>query len=251
MRLTLDERPYSGKTFRPRPEIFLDSQAGILIIATPWGPRSAARKVIDRMQEYLLLSRDDREVTSPFQRLTCLSTQANNLRIAAMLANEMLYREDNKLEYRSGVELFAAIMDDEEFVWLQAGTPQVFLGRRNQSLLPLGLQVDLSFDFSNDNSVDQPSEIALDAMLENKSTTDLLPVLPSHLLGLDLSINLSLNSFRSRHGDRLYLLSHSQPPEAVFTMKNPEIDFMCGELARSQPDLGFWLGVAQINKKVK
>jgi hypothetical protein len=228
MNLNFDERPYSGKTFRPRPEIHLDPQAKLLIVATPWGSRAAARKVIERMNEYLSLAREDNEATSPFERLSCLSTQANNLRIAALLANEALYREDNRTEYRSGVELFAAQMTDNEVDWIQAGNPQILLSRRGRSLIPMGSQLDLSADLS------EGSEI--------------LPALPSHLLGLDPTLNLNVNGFRARSGDRLVLLSHSQLPEVVFSMKENDVNVenLSRQLARMNPDLAFWLGILSV-----
>lgn len=228
MELKFDERPYSGKTFRPRPEIHLDTQAKLLIVATPWGSRASARKVIDRMNDYLSLAREDEEATSPFDRLSCLSTQANNLRIAALLANEALYREDNRTEYRSGVELFAAQITDNEVDWIQSGNPQILLGRRGRTLIPMGSQLDLSADLS------EGSEI--------------LPALPSHLLGLDPTLNLNVNGFRARAGDRLVLLSHSQLPEVVFTMKENDVtvDSLSKHLARINPDLAFWLGILSV-----
>lgn len=229
MGFKFSERPYSGKMFRPRPEIHLDPQTHLLIVATPWGVRSAARKVIDRMTDYLTLARDDREATSPFERLSCLSTQANNLRIAALLANEALYREENKQEYKAGVELFAGILEDNEFVWLQAGNPQVLLGRAERKFLPLGSQIDLAFDLS--------------------PTGDLLPPLPTQLLGLDTSINMSINSFRAHSGDQLILLSHSHLPDTLFSMKGSEasLESISHTLAQSHPDLAYWLGILSIN----
>lgn len=228
MGLKFEERPYSGKTFRPRPEIHLDPQTNTLIVATPWGTRSAARKVIDRMTDYLSLARDDKEATSPLQRLSCLSDQANNLRVAALLANEVLYREDNKTEYKSGVELFAASLNDDELVWLQAGNPQILLGRNGRTLLPLGSQIDLAFDMSEGSN--------------------LLPPLPSQLLGLDSTLNLNINSFRARPGDRVVLLSHSHLPENLFHLRGNDatLDGMTKTLATSHPDLAFWLGVLTI-----
>ena len=230
MSLRFEERPYAGNTFRPRPEILLDEQARLLIVATPWGPRAAARKTIERMTDYLALAREDSEATSPFERLSCLSPQANNLRIATLLANEALYREDNRAEYRAGVELFAAVIDDNEIVWVQAGNPQILLGRAGRSLLPLGSQIDLSFDLS--------------------SSDELLPPLPSQLLGLDSSLNLCLNTFRAQEGDRLVLLSHSHLPDSLFTLKSADISLesISRTLANLHPDLAFWLGILSVSE---
>jgi hypothetical protein len=228
MALTFEERPYSGTSFRPRPEIHLDTQSNLLIVATPWGNRSSAKKVIDRMVDYLVLAREDREATSPFERLSCLSTDANNLRIATLLANEALYREDNKQEYHSGVEIFAAMLEDDEFVYLQAGCPQILLGRKGRTLLPLGSQVDLAFDLSIGNEI--------------------LPPLPAQMLGLDSSVYMTINSFRARPDDKVILLSHSHLPETIFTMTGEEanLDHVSRTLAQKYPDLAFWLGIVKL-----
>ncbi len=233
MELKFEERPYAGKTFRPKPEILLDERAQLLIVATPWGPRSAARKVIDRMTDYLALAREDNEATSPFERLSCLSTQANNLRIATLLANEALYRDDNRQEYRAGVELFAATIDDNELVWVQAGNPQILLSREGRSPISLGAQIDLAADLS-----------------EGETT---LSPLPSQLLGLDSTLNLNLNSFRVRAGDKIILLSHSYPPQQFYGLKNDELnlDSISRTLAVHFPDLAFWIGLLSINDPLK
>lgn len=228
MQMHFEERPYAGKTFRPRPEIHLDQRTKLLIVATPWGARSCAKKVIERMTDFLSLANEDHEATSPFERLSCLSGQANNLRIATLLANEALYREDNTQEYRSGVELFAAMIDENELVWVQAGNPHILVGRIGRSLLPIGSSVDLSFDMSEGEA--------------------LLPPLPSQLLGLDASINLNMNSFKARNGDRVLLLSYSHIPETIFAVKHQDIalDGVAKILAQDRPDLAFWLGLLTV-----
>ncbi|MES2964550.1 MAG: hypothetical protein V4760_11710 [Bdellovibrionota bacterium] len=228
MNLKLSERPYSGTTYRPRPEIHVDAASGTFIVATPWGPREAARKVIDRMNDYLALAREDQEATSPFQKLSCLSDQANALRIATLLANEALYREENRTEYRAGVELFAGLINDDEFVWLQSGNPQILLARPGRTLIPLGSQIDLAYDLSEGG--------------------ELLPALPSQLVGLDSSINLNINSFRARGGDKLVLISHSHLPTTLFGLAESEVtvDSLSRHLSRVHPDHAFWLGVLEL-----
>lgn len=230
MNLKLTERPYSGTTFRPRPEIYVDVASGTFIVATPWGPRDAARKVIDRMNDYLALAREDAEATSPFQKLSCLSDQANALRIATLLANEALYREENRNEYRAGVELFAGLIEDDEFVWVQSGNPHILLARPGRTLVPLGSQVDLSYDMSEGN--------------------ELLPALPSQMVGLDSSINLNINSFRARSGDKIVLVSHSHLPTSLFALKGTDVsvEHLSRHLSQTHPDHAFWLGVLELGE---
>jgi hypothetical protein len=199
-----------------------------LIVATPWGSRDAARKVIERMLEYLAFASQDREATSPLPRLSCLSNAANNLRTAAMLANDMLYREDNSDEYRAGVEIFAATLSQNELSWVQVGGPHILLGRGKRSLLPIGSTVDLALDLG-------------------LGATN-LPALPAQLLGLDSNVNLTINSFRARPNDSLVLLSHSHVPENLFSWKSNSLDSQKIVRALSQSDAhtAFWLGLLSI-----
>ncbi len=230
MKLRFQNRPYPGENSRPTPEIHVDETTNSVFVVVPWGNREAAKKVIDRMTEYLAFAAQDREATSPLPRLTCLSTAANNLRTAALLANDMIFREDNREEYRAGVELFAATLYQNELSWLQVGGPQLLLGRGAQSLLPLGANIDLALDLRDWRSKHE------------------LPALPAQLLGLDANVNLTINSFRARAGDRLLLINHSQTPEIAFSWKADQLkmDEMVRQLAKHSPRSAFWLGLLEI-----
>lgn len=228
MKLAFTSQPYAGSDSRPTPEVSLDTSVNTLIVATPWGSRDAARKVIERMLEYLAFASQDREATSPLPRLSCLSNAANNLRTAAMLANDMLYREDNSDEYRAGVEIFAATLSQNELSWVQVGGPHVLLGRGHRSLLPLGSTVDLALDLNFGAAK--------------------MPALPAQLLGLDSNVNLTINSFRARPKDSLVLLSHSQVPESMYTWKSNALDSqtMVRALSHNDANTAFWLGLLSI-----
>lgn len=228
MKLNFQHRQYPGNNQRPTPEVHLESSLNTLIIAAPWGPRPAARKVIDRVLEYLTFASQDREATSPLPKLSCLSPAANRLRIATMLANEMLFREDNREEYRVGVELLILTLSENELSWAQVGGPHLLLARGTSTLLPIGSTIDLSLDLS--------------------TPLNELPALPSQLLGLDSTVNASINSFRARPGDQLLLMSHSRTPSLLFNWRGVDLrmESMVRELAMHQADRAFWLGQLQI-----
>lgn len=228
MKLAFTSQPYAGSDSRPTPEVSLDTSVNTLIVATPWGSRDAARKVIERMLEYLAFASQDREATSPLPRLSCLSNAANNLRTATMLANDMLYREDNSDEYRAGVEIFAATLSQNELSWVQVGGPHILLGRGSRSLLPIGSTVDLALDLGLGSSK--------------------LPALPAQLLGLDSNVNLTINSFRARPQDSLVLLSHSHIPETMFSLKSNALEpqNIVRTLSHNDAHTAFWLGLLSI-----
>lgn len=223
--MNIQDRSYSGRSFRPRPEIHIEDNGQLLIVATPWGSRTAAKKVIDCIRDFYLSARNDQEVTSPFQVLTCLSPAANNLRVAIMLANDTLYREDNKNEYISGVEIFVASKVDQEFVWTQIGHPQVFLKRTHQNLISLGGTLDLSM---------------------NLSKKEVLAPLPQNVLGLATTSNFSVQFFRPQKGDQLLLLSRSRVAPDLYTHSSINIETLSDSLVKDDSEMPFWMGLIDI-----
>src|SRR4051794_4042535 len=105
--MSFDERSFMGKVMRPSPEVHVEADGSFGAVVTPWGSRGSVKRVIETMSDFIMSAKNDMEATSPFQMMTCISPSANNLRAAVMLANDTIYREENKHEYQSGVELFA------------------------------------------------------------------------------------------------------------------------------------------------
>lgn len=226
--MSLSERSYGGKRFRPRPEIHIEPDKRLVIVATPWGPRSAAKKCIQVIQDYFLSKQQDEEATSPFSRMTCLSPLANDLRVAVKLANDALYNEDNKNEYISAVEIFVAALTTEEVVWVQAGYPSVLLDRPQRNLLPLGSFQDLASEHS-----------------ANRET---LPPLPHKFLGLDPSSDFTVESIRPMPHDRMILLARSDLPPSIFQLPREKrsLNDLTSCLAESDAEMPFWLGVLDL-----
>ncbi|OFZ10855.1 MAG: hypothetical protein A2Z20_03865 [Bdellovibrionales bacterium RBG_16_40_8] len=222
------EKSYSGKVFRPRPEILIENNLDLVIIATPWGPRSSAKKAIQVIRDYFLSSQQDEEATSPFSRLTCLSPLANDLRIAVKLANDTLYNEDNKNEYISGVELFVTARRLQEVAWIQIGYPFVLLNRPQRPLTPFGSQLDMSIEFS----------------LSAKT----LSPLPCKMLGLENNSDFSIESFRPNLNDQFVLVSRSGVPSEIFGLPAAErnLDKISHLLSKNDPSLPFWLGILNL-----
>ena len=223
--MAIEERSFNGNSTRPRPEIHIEKNNELLVVATPWGPRNSARKAIKVILDYFLSSRNDNEATSPFSKLTCLSPAANDLRVAVKLANDVLYSEENKNEYTSGVELFALAKTDFEICWVQIGFPFIFLDRENSNLKPLGASLDLSTELST---------------VENR-----FPPLPQQLLGLETSSSFAVQSFRPQPKDKLILLSRSDIPHDFYTLNSQDrnIDGLSEIFSNNDQDLPFWLGI--------
>ena len=65
MKLRFQNHSYPGENSRPTPEIHIDETTNSVFVVVPWGSREAAKKVIDRMTEYLAFAAQDREATPP------------------------------------------------------------------------------------------------------------------------------------------------------------------------------------------
>ncbi len=226
--MNVDERSYAGRQFRPKPEFHFEEDGSFGVIATPWGPRVGAKRAIETIRDYVLSSRQDMEATSPFQKLTCLSPLANTLRVGVMLANDSLYREENKSEYVCGVELLVFAHQLGELAFAQVGQPNFFLARKDMPWIPLSLQADLATELS------QPPE--------------LLAPLPQNVIGLHTTTNLNVGSFKTQPGDRLVFLSHSLISHPLYTLpfEQTTLDQISESLAKKYPDQPFWLGVVPV-----
>lgn len=216
------------KSYRPLPEIYFSESDQLLLVVTPWGPRSSSQRVIQIMSEYFRAARQDREVTSPFERQTCLSPIENDLRIATLLANDLIYREENNQEFISGAEVFAIAMNENELAYLQVGFPSILLARTNCNVQPLSAGMDLAFDLHPGRS---------------------LPPLPAKVLGVDPTLNLVVGGFRHQKNDQIFLLSANSLPAEVFhhefTQTNA-LESLCETIVRHNPSEPFWAGVIQL-----
>lgn len=221
----LMERSYSGKLFRPKPEIHIEDDGSFGVIATPWGPRAGAKRAIEVLKDYVLSARQDMESTSPFQKLTCLSPLANTLRVGVMLANDSLYREENKAEYICGVEVLVFAHQMGEIAYAQVGHPNLYLARNSFPWMALTVQPDLAMEMSEPHERRAP--------------------LPQNLIGLHTTTNLNVASFKSQPGDRLIFVSHSHAAHTSYStpFEQTTIDKISESLAQKHPDLPFWLGV--------
>ncbi|MBK9324104.1 MAG: hypothetical protein IPM97_14360 [Bdellovibrionaceae bacterium] len=225
--MKLEERSYSSKTLRPRPTIYAEQDGSLLIITTSWGEAGLANKVNEDIAKYVQAATADVEVTSPFEFMTCLTDEANYLRVAALICNESLYRSDNRGEYVAGLETLILYRKENKVAFAQVGAPNLMLQKKGLGLTPISANGDTAFELA-DNS--EGSEIA---------------PLPRDLLGIDSSLNIRCGDFRIAAGDRLFLYSGIFWSDALWTVASnggllPKIT---QNIARKNPDSPFWIGL--------
>ena len=220
-----EQRSYSGKLFRPTPHFHMEEDGSLIIVATPWGQKSGAKKAVENIVDLYLSAQNDGEATSALEKMASLSVAANNLRSAVMVTNRMLFQEDNKDEYQTGLEIFAGTIVGKEFSFVQIGQPQVFLLRSFYPIAPLATSVDLSVSLS------PPGQM--------------LSAIPSHLMGIEPQVNLSVHSYSIHPGDRIALLSRSFATSRFMSMDSSEasIESMTSELVKQDEQMPFWMGL--------
>lgn len=225
--MKIEHRSYSGRLFRPKPEIHVEEDGSLAIIATPWGARSGAKKCLQIISDFFLSAKTDLESTSPFEKLDCLSPTANNLRSAVLLAHDALFQEDNKNEYVTGCELFACAKINREFTFVQLGQPHVYVSRTGLPLIPANCSFDLTLSASPQGTMLSP--------------------LPQNLLGTSKKACLDYRTVRYHEGDKLVLLSRSLVPPRFLSVEGRQasINLLSSSLSEQDEEMPFWLGLIE------
>lgn len=222
--MKLLERSYSGKIIRPKPHLHQEEDGSLLVIATAWGDPEQAAIVVDEIAKYVNAAREDVEVTSPFEFLTCLSDEANYPRIATLIANDQLYRSENRNEYKGGVEVLTLYKKGKQLAWAQIGNPSLFLKRGSQSLLPLSVSTDLSAQINSS-----------------------FPPLPSDVLGLERTCNIRSGHVLIMPGDQLVLLASAGIPDSLLGVNQTlDLSSITNQMIQENSERPFWLGIVSV-----
>lgn len=226
--MKLQSRSFSTKHIRPKPMIHNDEEDSFIVIVNAWGQPEHGQKVMDEVVKYVNASKSDVEVTSPFESLPCLPDEVNYLRTAISIANEVLYRSENKVRYFTGVEILTLIKKGQQLAWAQVGCPSVYIQRREQKPQPLTVGIDLSTEFTQNDQM--------------------LPPLPAQLIGLESTLNVQCGYTKVESGDQLVLLSSCLTSSDFFSVnrKSQTIKYVTDQLIKEYPEMPFWLGLIDL-----
>lgn len=216
--MDFQQRFYSGETFRPKPVIEIEKTTNTLIVATPWGSPDAAQEVIEVVKGQLSSSSEGTAVTRVTKVIEGLSDEGNQLRSAALYANEHLYMKENAQEYTSAVELAMISIQNRTISWVQIGSPHVLL-KNHLGYQPICYTPDWSWQ------------------LQQKSP------LVSQALGLERSCNLNCGSHHIEKTDQIYLISRATLPSQIYAQENAGFDVISRVMIDSGPETPFWLGL--------
>lgn len=228
--MKLQERSYSTKIMRPKPLIHQEDDGSLIVIATSWGQPEHAQRALDEVVKYVGAAKSDVEVTSPFEFLTCLSDEVNYVRTGILIANDILYRGENKMEYFSGVELLALFKRGSQMAWAHVGSPSLFIQRKNQNLQPLSIGLDLSSE-----------------LLGSDETS---PPLPAQLLGLDPTCYVQCGHTHVNEGDHLVLLASSSVASSLWVRDAGQVELgtITTRMIQDAPEAPFWLGLVDLGQ---
>lgn len=223
--MKIQERSYSSKIMRPKPHLHIEGDGSLIVIATSWGQADHARLAAEEVSKYVNAAKADMEVTSHFEFMTCLSDEANHVRTGVLIANESLYRGQNRRSFTSGVEILALLHKGSQVAWAQVGAPNLLIQRKNQSLQGLSLAQDLSQEFP--------------------TAGDALPSLPSQLLGLDPTCDVRCGHTSVQEGDHLVLLASALIAPSLWTngVQTLDLTTITNRMIQESPASPFWLGL--------
>ena len=230
--MQIQERSFSGKIFRPKPQCYFSSNKKLLTALTPWGQEATDPKdVFENLESLYSRLSEDKESTHPFPKLLSLSTIQNNMRTSVIQVNQDIFNSVNQEEYAMGFELCFIAIVENIVAFIQIGQPVILLDRPGYSLNSLGQVMDISL---NNFVQDHP-----------------LPPLPHQLMGIHSDISFSSFFFRFHPEDRLVLLSRSHIPAVWFSLKRKErtLDQLSQTAVQENPHSPFWLSIVDLIDK--
>ena len=224
--MELIHRSFSGKIFRPQPEILVDESLKFFAILTPWGPQFQNQNMLDSLLENYKTLCSDQQITFVTPHLKCLSSEENILRTSVLNLNHKIHANLNsESETLFGYELVCGVFQEQKVLLIQVGHPYIYLDRPQISLQPLGHVLDLATGFSQ--------------VPKN------LPPLPSQLLGIYPDMHFSVFTLPIKEQDQLLFISRSSiPPElSQISREQRTLKNITLTLSEDQPDMPFWVGL--------
>lgn len=219
--MQLEERSYSGRSFRPRPLIEDIPARNTLIVATSWGGPEHAQSVIEMIKEQITLHSNP-ESTRLGNYIAELSEDGNILRAAALYANEQLYLKENVQEYNTAVEVAIISVQNHVLSWVQMGSPHLILKTRKSGADPLASSPDWAWQLQQDSP------------------------LVFKALGLERNCYPNCGSYRLMGGEKLVMVSRSAVAPRLYGLEQMNLQ-TCGQvLVEDHAEAPFWLGVLDL-----
>ena len=161
--------------------------------------------------------------TRPFQSMSSLSSEENNIRMACMQINKQWFDKFNKKELNSGFESVFVIQTEGLIILAQIGNPQIYLAKADLPLQWIGQSSFLNHSQKNNAP------------------------LPQTLMGVFEDVPICIHSIKPEAKDQIFLVSRDFIPPAILNTKNQSLESLGDTLIKDNPELPFWLGQLEIN----
>ena len=216
--MKFEERSYSSSMIRPRPHVYIDPSGSFILVLTAWGGADNLSRIFDHVKQHMQSVKQDDELTTPFQNILTLSDEANDLRVATLMTNDLVFRGLNQDKYNTVVETCFINLKQRHVAWSQMGTPHLFLKKKNERPQPIS------------------------CFPESRSELLGFP-LPVHFLGAEPTIAPRCGDLYLDEGDELILLSSSVIPTEIWNLqKEATLQEWTEALASKDEIQPFWLG---------
>lgn len=118
----------------PQTQVHLLLNDQLVIFLRSWNGIDANQKVIDEINHFLSAADADLEVTTPFEFVENLSSMANKVRISVLLANDIIFKTENKEKYMQGYELAIIFKNKNEIAWSTVGRFEISSNKNNKNI---------------------------------------------------------------------------------------------------------------------
>lgn len=141
----------------------------LIVCIRLWSGPEVEQKAVDEISRYLSAADADLEVTTPFDYIENLSSLANKVRVALLLANEAIYL-DNKEKYSQGFEIAICYKHHKEVSIGSVGRFAFTAEKKDKNF----------------------------TMFESGGSLDDLVLLPTDLLGIEREVDIKCTSVSTR-----------------------------------------------------
>jgi hypothetical protein len=211
-----EQQYYRHRAQRPQAEAAIDKTATLFTVAFSWGEISPVEKINDSLKSYYFASKNDLEVTSPFEILPSLTPLANKIRTGLLIANGAVYSGYNSRAFAAGCEFLCIATENRELVVGQVGGPSVILTRNKENIL-LSCTNDIYFGQT------EP--------------------MPANLIGIENMCYPQINSFRFEQGDQLTLISRGFLPHSLLGLNLAiSMQVITKTISEENSTIPFWIG---------
>lgn len=208
----------SGKTFRPKPQVFTREESGLTAVLTPWGPAELGEQLWKKIHETF----ENPESEKPTQFTLPLETEtANHLAQTLRLVHQEFYQTENMKQLRLGVEAVLFHRAGRRLSWARVGQPHIVL-RVGDDLHPLAYEADWSF--------------------HHQTKAPLL----TNALGIEASVAIQTGTLEIPKKGTLILISRGSLPRGFFALEKPSLQTLARSLVEADAEAPFWVGLSEL-----